>query len=42
MTCKCKYEFCWVCLASYSAIRKKGNRQHKPDCFYYNPPDMMM
>jgi len=38
MTCRvasCKYEFCWLCLADYNAIRKKGNKSHKPTCQYY-------
>jgi E3 ubiquitin-protein ligase RNF14 len=37
MTCsKCRYEFCWVCLASYTAIRKKGNTAHRESCKYHS------
>ncbi|GBB83222.1 hypothetical protein RclHR1_00100026 [Rhizophagus clarus] len=38
MTCKirtCKYEFCWLCLADYNTIRKKGNKYHKITCQHY-------
>jgi hypothetical protein len=36
MTCsKCRYEFCWLCLADYNAIRKKGNTAHNRGCKYY-------
>ena len=36
MTCKaCSWEFCWLCLAPYEPIRKKGNREHKSSCKYY-------
>eukprot|EP00004_Rigifila_ramosa_P006804 TRINITY_DN17728_c0_g1_i1.p2 TRINITY_DN17728_c0_g1~~TRINITY_DN17728_c0_g1_i1.p2 ORF type:complete len:259 (-),score=43.42 TRINITY_DN17728_c0_g1_i1:72-848(-) len=31
----CKYEFCWLCLADYAAIRKDGNHRHRPTCRYY-------
>ena len=38
MTCRrCHYEFCWVCLADFNAIRRRGNHQHKADCKYYYP-----
>ncbi|PQE32898.1 RING finger protein [Rutstroemia sp. NJR-2017a WRK4] len=36
MTCQhCKFEFCWLCFASYEDIRKLGNEAHKPTCNYY-------
>lgn len=36
MTCKaCSWEFCWLCLAPFEPIRKKGNKEHKSDCKYY-------
>jgi hypothetical protein len=36
MTClKCRYEFCWVCLADYNSIRRKGNSAHKKHCTDY-------
>lgn len=35
MTCsQCRYEFCWICLADYALIRKKGNSGHGKDCKY--------
>lgn len=36
MTCrKCSYEFCWECLASYDAIRSRGNTAHQRSCKHY-------
>ncbi|CAG8486023.1 10391_t:CDS:2 [Ambispora gerdemannii] len=35
MTCRCGYEFCWLCLADYNAIRKDGNKYHMPTCQHY-------
>ncbi|CAF0819388.1 unnamed protein product [Adineta steineri] len=36
MTCtKCRYEFCWSCLADYNAIRQDGNHRHDPNCKHY-------
>jgi len=37
MTCRCKYEFCWVCLASHKDVIRYGNHRHKPDCRLYFP-----
>lgn len=31
----CGHEFCWLCLASYDAIRKGGNAKHERSCNYY-------
>jgi len=36
MTCsKCKYEFCYQCLADYSQIRTHGNKYHQKTCQFY-------
>ncbi|KAI5857541.1 hypothetical protein BZA05DRAFT_383901 [Tricharina praecox] len=36
MTCgKCKYEFCFLCLASYEKIRAIGNTAHVRSCAHY-------
>eukprot|EP00668_Euglena_longa_P045726 GGOE01061406.1.p2 GENE.GGOE01061406.1~~GGOE01061406.1.p2 ORF type:complete len:313 (-),score=91.48 GGOE01061406.1:159-974(-) len=40
MTCRtsaggCGYEFCWLCLADYEAIRRNGNAAHNPTCRYH-------
>lgn len=32
----CRFEFCWVCLADYSKIRKKGNSAHEKTCKYHS------
>ncbi|KDN48016.1 hypothetical protein RSAG8_03032, partial [Rhizoctonia solani AG-8 WAC10335] len=41
MTCRrpagCGHEFCWLCLADYSLIRRKGNQRHKVYCKHYRP-----
>ncbi|KAL5471679.1 hypothetical protein PMIN07_001515 [Paraphaeosphaeria minitans] len=37
MTCsRCRYEFCWECLADYPKIRKKGNTAHEKTCKYHS------
>ena len=38
MTCRCKHEFCWRCLAPYSGangIWKQGNSAHKSSCRHF-------
>jgi len=39
MKCRCKYEFCWLCLADYQKIRDHGNHHHNPTCKHYFPYD---
>jgi hypothetical protein len=33
---KCRYEFCWVCLADYNLIRRQGNSAHQRGCKYHS------
>jgi IBR domain, a half RING-finger domain len=33
---KCKFEFCWICLAPYRQIRQRGNSFHAAGCKYYS------
>lgn len=38
MTCRCKYEFCWHCMAPYggtTGIHKVGRKGHKQSCVRY-------
>ncbi|OCK78663.1 hypothetical protein K432DRAFT_255370, partial [Lepidopterella palustris CBS 459.81] len=36
MTCsRCRWEFCWACMAPYDPIRRMGNHMHREDCKYY-------
>uniref|UniRef100_A0A7S3P816 RBR-type E3 ubiquitin transferase n=1 Tax=Amphora coffeiformis TaxID=265554 RepID=A0A7S3P816_9STRA len=38
MTCRCRHEFCWRCLAPYQGdqgIRKVGDKAHKRSCCHY-------
>jgi hypothetical protein len=36
MTClKCGEEFCYVCLADYESVRRRGNSAHKRSCSYW-------
>mmetsp|Transcript_9800 Transcript_9800/g.21227 ORF Transcript_9800/g.21227 Transcript_9800/m.21227 type:complete len:319 (-) Transcript_9800:1836-2792(-) len=40
MTCRCKHQFCWRCLAPYegdNGIFKRGNRAHEETCKHYRP-----
>ncbi|KAJ3092380.1 hypothetical protein HK102_007986 [Quaeritorhiza haematococci] len=41
MTCRrpggCGYEFCWLCLAPYERILRRGNHIHRTTCQYYYP-----
>ncbi|CAF1026637.1 unnamed protein product [Adineta steineri] len=40
MTCwKCKYEFCWECLAPYSNIKQYGVYLHRRTCKHYPTTD---
>jgi hypothetical protein len=32
---KCKFEFCWACLANYDDIRLYGNSKHTKACEYH-------
>ncbi|PQE04907.1 RING finger protein [Rutstroemia sp. NJR-2017a BBW] len=38
----CRFEFCWLCFASYTDIRRLGNEAHMPNCRDYraNPHQM--
>ncbi|KAF2424514.1 hypothetical protein EJ08DRAFT_595104 [Tothia fuscella] len=31
---KCSHEFCYICLADYKAIRRRGNSAHKKGCVF--------
>ncbi len=33
---KCKFEFCWQCLAAFGPIPKHGNTGHKSTCRYHS------
>jgi hypothetical protein len=36
MSCKkCKYQFCWECLADYRLIISQGLHRHRPTCSHY-------
>ncbi|KAH7322118.1 hypothetical protein B0J17DRAFT_684276 [Rhizoctonia solani] len=41
MTCHrpggCGHQFCWICLADYTSIRREGNHKHNPDCRHFVP-----
>jgi hypothetical protein len=32
---RCKHEFCWLCMASWTLIRDFGNAYHKLTCIYH-------
>ena len=37
MTCKkCKFEFCWQCLASHAEIKRVGNTAHEATCKFHS------
>lgn len=37
MTCKkCKFQFCWLCLASHEEIKRVGNTAHASDCKFHS------
>lgn len=37
VTCrKCRFEFCWQCLASHAEIKKVGNTAHKTGCKFHS------
>ncbi|KAF8247150.1 hypothetical protein K440DRAFT_313126 [Wilcoxina mikolae CBS 423.85] len=39
MTCqKCRYQFCFVCLASWTEIKEHDNSRHAKTCTFYAPP----
>lgn len=33
---KCRYEFCWICLCDYAAVRTQGNSAHTYSCKYHS------
>jgi hypothetical protein len=33
---RCMYDFCWLCMASYTQIRRVGNTAHEETCKYYS------
>jgi hypothetical protein len=32
---KCKYEYCWECMADYKPIQRNGRHHHKTTCSHY-------
>lgn len=37
MTCKkCRFEFCWQCLAAQTEIKRVGNTAHEPSCKFHS------
>ncbi|KAG9747735.1 hypothetical protein KCU73_g7274, partial [Aureobasidium melanogenum] len=36
MTCsRCRHQFCWICLVSYTDIQRDGNHRHEKSCTHY-------
>lgn len=35
ITCRCGAEWCWLCRAPYTDIRKVGNQAHRKSCRYH-------
>lgn len=33
---RCNHEFCWQCMAPYTAIRANANEAHRPECPYFS------
>lgn len=32
---QCGLEFCWLCGATYSSMKKNGREAHRPDCYWH-------
>lgn len=38
VTCRCGFEFCWMCGVSRDILQEHDNRWHKPACPYHTDP----